>query len=152
MDFLSTSRGGKFDDARQPGVGWAAYPYTGRSGYECMPSYLSDAHGPFGRNVDATRAIRDAIRAEGLRTPVVCTGGVHRFEQAEEILARAAAAWSGSRVRPSPTPTGRASSPAAGATPSGCASTPTTARVWTRKHKQVTCKLSDRRTWMRRAW
>ena len=50
MDFLSLSRGGKFDDAKQPKVGWAAYPYTGRSGYECMPSYLSDAQGPWGRN------------------------------------------------------------------------------------------------------
>src|SRR4029078_7404526 len=29
MDFLSTSRGGKFDDAKQPSVGAAAYPYTG---------------------------------------------------------------------------------------------------------------------------
>ncbi|NCZ64718.1 MAG: NADH:flavin oxidoreductase, partial [Cellvibrionales bacterium] len=27
MDFLSLSRGGKFDDAKQPKVGWAAYPY-----------------------------------------------------------------------------------------------------------------------------
>ena len=42
MDFISLSRGGKFDDAKQPKVGWAAYPYTGRSGYECMPQYLSD--------------------------------------------------------------------------------------------------------------
>ncbi len=46
MDFLSLSRGGKFDDAQQPKVGAAAYPYTGRSGYECMPSYYSDAQGP----------------------------------------------------------------------------------------------------------
>ena len=42
MDFLSLSRGGKFDDAKQPAVGWAAYPYTGRSGYECMPARHSD--------------------------------------------------------------------------------------------------------------
>ena len=40
MDFLSLSRGGKFDDAKQPGVGEAAYPYTGPSGYECMPAYI----------------------------------------------------------------------------------------------------------------
>jgi 2,4-dienoyl-CoA reductase-like NADH-dependent reductase (Old Yellow Enzyme family) len=38
MDFLSFSRGGKFDDAKQPKVGDAVYPYTGVSGYECMPS------------------------------------------------------------------------------------------------------------------
>jgi 2,4-dienoyl-CoA reductase-like NADH-dependent reductase (Old Yellow Enzyme family) len=87
MDFLSTSRGGKFDDAKQPGVGWAAYPYTGPSGYECMPQYISDALGPFGRNAAATAAIRAAVRAAGLDTPVVCTGGVHNFEMAEQLLA-----------------------------------------------------------------
>ena len=87
MDFLSTSRGGKFDDAKQPGVGQAAYPYTGRSGYECMPQYLSDAQGPFGRNRQATAHIRQAIRQAGLNTPVVCTGGVHNFEMAEAMLA-----------------------------------------------------------------
>jgi 2,4-dienoyl-CoA reductase-like NADH-dependent reductase (Old Yellow Enzyme family) len=87
MDFISTSRGGKFDDAKQPGVGGAAYPYTGPSGYECMPQYISDERGPFGRNVEATTAIRAAIRAEGLATPIVCTGGVHNFEFAEQMLA-----------------------------------------------------------------
>ena len=86
MDFLSTSRGGKFDDAKQPAVGWAAYPYTGRSGYECMPQYISDQRGPFGRNVPATAAIRAAIRKAGFETPVVCTGGVHNFEMAERLL------------------------------------------------------------------
>jgi 2,4-dienoyl-CoA reductase-like NADH-dependent reductase (Old Yellow Enzyme family) len=87
MDFLSTSRGGKFDDAKQPGIGQAAYPYTGRSGYECMPQYLSDAQGPFGRNRKATAAIRHAIGHAGLNTPVVGTGGVHNFEMAEAMLA-----------------------------------------------------------------
>lgn len=87
MDFLSTSRGGKFDDAEQPGVGWAAYPYTGPSGYECMPQYISDARGPFGRNAAATAAIRAAVRAVGFETPVVCAGGVHNFEMAERLLA-----------------------------------------------------------------
>jgi 2,4-dienoyl-CoA reductase-like NADH-dependent reductase (Old Yellow Enzyme family) len=86
MDFLSTSRGGKFDDAKQPGVGWAAYPYTGPSGYECMPQYISDARGPFGRNVAATAAIRAAVRAAGHHTPIVCTGGIHNFEMAEALL------------------------------------------------------------------
>ena len=86
MDFLSTSRGGKFDDAKQPSVGQAAYPYTGRSGYECMPQYLSDAQGPFGRNRAATARIRQAIHAAGCTTPVVCTGGVHNFDFAEAML------------------------------------------------------------------
>jgi 2,4-dienoyl-CoA reductase-like NADH-dependent reductase (Old Yellow Enzyme family) len=86
MDFLSLSRGGKFDDAKQPKVGEAAYPYTGPSGYECMPQYVSDERGPFGRNVAATEAIRRAVRAAGHATPVVCTGGMHGFEQAERLL------------------------------------------------------------------
>jgi 2,4-dienoyl-CoA reductase-like NADH-dependent reductase (Old Yellow Enzyme family) len=87
MDFVSTSRGGKFEDAARPAVNAAAYPYTGQSGYECMPQFISDAHGPFGRNAAPTRAIRSAIREAGFRTPVVCTGGVHNFEMAENWLA-----------------------------------------------------------------
>jgi 2,4-dienoyl-CoA reductase-like NADH-dependent reductase (Old Yellow Enzyme family) len=87
MDFVSTSRGGKFEDAARPPVSEAAYPYTGPSGYECMPQFISDARGPFGRNAAPTRAIRDAIRGAGFRMPVVCTGGVHNFEMAESWLA-----------------------------------------------------------------
>ena len=91
MDFVSLSRGGKFDDAKQPKVGGAAYPYTGRSGYECMPSYYSDAQGPFGRNLAPTARIRAAIRAAGLTTPVVASGGIHNFEQAEAALTNSTA-------------------------------------------------------------
>ncbi len=87
LDFLSLSRGGKFDDAKQPKVGAAAYPYTGRSGYECMPSYYSDARGPFGRNLEATAAVRAAVRTAGLATPVIAAGGIHHFAQAESVLA-----------------------------------------------------------------
>lgn len=88
MDFLSLSRGGKFDDAKQPGVGQAAYPYTGRSGYECMPAYISDEFGPYGRNIEPGRRIREAIREAGFDTPVAVIGGVHGFEMAEAILQR----------------------------------------------------------------
>ena len=88
MDFLSLSRGGKFDDALQPKIGAAAYPYTGRSGYECMPSYYSDARGPFGRNLEASTCIRTVLREQGLITPVVVAGGIHNFEQAEALLAQ----------------------------------------------------------------
>ena len=91
MDFLSLSRGGKFEDAAQPKVGEAAYPYTGPSGYECMPSYYSDARGPFGRNVAPARSIRQILRAQGLETPIVVSGGIHNFEQAESLLASGAA-------------------------------------------------------------
>jgi 2,4-dienoyl-CoA reductase-like NADH-dependent reductase (Old Yellow Enzyme family) len=91
MDFLSLSRGGKFEDAKQPKVGWAVYPYTGRSGWECMPTVLADAAGPFGRNVEPASRIRHAIRAAGLDTPVVVAGGLSTFDQAEAILASGAA-------------------------------------------------------------
>ena len=86
MDFISVSRGGKFDDAKQPKVGSAVYPYTGRSGYECMPQYVSDQAGPFGRNIEPTAEIRKKIRDSGLTTPVVVAGGFHNFEQAEDAL------------------------------------------------------------------
>jgi dimethylglycine catabolism A len=86
MDYLSLSRGGKFEDAKQPRVGWARYPYTGPSGYECMPTVRSDARGPFGRNREAVGAVREAVRAAVCRTPVVLSGGISTFEQAEELL------------------------------------------------------------------
>lgn len=88
LDFLSISKGGKFDDAKQPNVGEAAYPYTGPSGHECMPTVRSDARGPFGRNVPLAAAIRAAVRAAGCDTPVVTAGGICDFGQAEAILAR----------------------------------------------------------------
>jgi 2,4-dienoyl-CoA reductase-like NADH-dependent reductase (Old Yellow Enzyme family) len=86
MDYLSISKGGKFEDAKQPEIGWAAYPYTGESGYECMPTVYSDARGPFGRNVPIAAALRRAIRERGLATPVVASGGIGTFELAESIL------------------------------------------------------------------
>lgn len=88
IDFISLSRGGKFDDAKQPSVGDAVYPYTGRSGYECMPQFISDERGPFGRNAEPTATIRKAVRDAGSRVPIVCTGGIHNFEMAEDYLAR----------------------------------------------------------------
>ena len=86
MDFLSFSRGGKFEDAKQPKPGWAAYPYTGRSGFECMPTAIADAFGPFGRNVEPSAKIRETLRRAGLTTPVVVAGGVHDFSMAEQLL------------------------------------------------------------------
>ena len=86
FDFLSLSKGGKFEDAQQPKVGQAVYPYTGQSGYECMPTVLSDETGPFGRSVPLVDAINRAVKAAGFRTPVVAAGGISTFEQAEEIL------------------------------------------------------------------
>lgn len=86
MDFLSISKGGKFDDAKQPKVGEAVYPYTGRSGYECMPTVYSDARGPFGRNLPLAAAIRACVREAGYSTPIVAAGGINSFELAERVL------------------------------------------------------------------
>jgi 2,4-dienoyl-CoA reductase-like NADH-dependent reductase (Old Yellow Enzyme family) len=91
MDYLSLSRGGKFEDAKQPRVGWARYPYTGESGYECMPTVRSDVRGPFGRNREATGAVRDAVRRAGHETPIVLSGGISTFEQAEQLIGSGAA-------------------------------------------------------------
>ncbi|MFN0244752.1 MAG: NADH:flavin oxidoreductase, partial [Planctomycetota bacterium] len=86
LDFLSISKGGKFEDAKTPKVGEAIYPYTGPSGLECMPTVHIDERGPFGRNLPLARAIRDAVRTAGLTTPVVGSGGINTFEIAERAL------------------------------------------------------------------
>jgi len=87
MDFLSVSKGGKFEDARAPKVGEAIYPYTGESGHECMPTVRIGAPGPFSRNVPLAAAVRAAVREAGHETPVVAAGGIGTFAQAEQILA-----------------------------------------------------------------
>src|SRR5437773_159886 len=86
FDYLSISKGGKFEDAEQPKIGQAVYPYTGQSGYECMPTTLSDERGPFGRSVPLVAAIKKAVNRAGFKTPIVATGGITTFEQAEQIL------------------------------------------------------------------
>ncbi|MDQ1706825.1 MAG: dimethylglycine catabolism [Pyrinomonadaceae bacterium] len=86
MDYLSLSKGGKFEDAQQPKVGQAVYPYTGQSGYECMPTILSDQLGPFGRSVPLVAAVKRAVNAAGFKTPIVAAGGITTFAQAEAIL------------------------------------------------------------------
>ncbi len=92
FDFLSLSAGGKFDDAKQPKVGAAVYPYTGPSGHECMPTVRIDdardpgSRGPFGRNLHLARAVRERVRAAGFDTPVVGAGGINSFELAEHAL------------------------------------------------------------------
>jgi 2,4-dienoyl-CoA reductase-like NADH-dependent reductase (Old Yellow Enzyme family) len=83
LDFLSISRGGKFDDARQPPVGEAAYPYTGWSGRKCIPRDRKD---PDGVNTYLATGIHDAVTAAGFRVPVVTAGKIHTFSQAEAIL------------------------------------------------------------------
>ena len=84
LDFLSVSRGGKFEDAQQPPVGEAMYPYTGHSGVGLHPAPQAGSR----RREHATwpPGIREAVRAAGFATPVVTAGKIHTFEQAEAIL------------------------------------------------------------------
>jgi 2,4-dienoyl-CoA reductase-like NADH-dependent reductase (Old Yellow Enzyme family) len=94
IDFVSVSKGGKFEDAKQPKVGEAIYPYTGPSGLECMPTTKhardSSAGGGsgqlFGRNLPLAHAIRAAVRAAGWTTPVVGSGAINSFDLAESAL------------------------------------------------------------------
>jgi len=144
LAFLSISKGGKFEDAKQPKVGWAAYPYTGRSGYECMPTIYSDAAGPFARNVNLAAAIRAAVREAGLATPVVTAGGICDFAQAEAVLARGDADLVASARQSLADPDwflkirqGR------GAEIRRCEFT-NYCEALDQQHKQVTCKLWDR--------
>jgi len=83
LDFLSISRGGKFDDAKQPPVGEAMYPYTGNSGAACIPRSKKD---PFGVNTWLATGVREAVRAAGFAVPVVTAGKIHTFAQADSIL------------------------------------------------------------------
>ncbi|MDH5455534.1 MAG: NADH:flavin oxidoreductase [Gammaproteobacteria bacterium] len=144
MDFLSLSRGGKFEDAKQPKVGAAAYPYTGRSGYECMPQYISDEIGPFGRNLPATRTVREAVRDAGFETLVVAAGGIHDFRQAEDILASGGADIVGSARQTLADPDWFLK------TRLGCGDDirvcmyTNYCEALDTKHKQVTCELWDR--------
>jgi hypothetical protein len=144
MDFLSLSRGGKFEDAKQPQVGWSSYPYTGRSGYECMPAYISDEFGPFGRNIEPVSRIRKAIQQSGQDTPVVLIGGIHNFEQAEAILERGDADIVGAARQSLADPDwfrkillGRGSEVRTCEFTNYC-------EGLDQKHKQVTCQLWDR--------
>lgn len=83
LDFLSISRGGKFDDAKRPAVGESAYPYTGHSGLKCIPREKKD---PFGVNTHLATGIRAALRAAGFGIPVITTGKIVTFDHAEAIL------------------------------------------------------------------
>ena len=144
VDFLSLSKGGKFDDAKQPKVGEAAYPYTGPSGYECMPTVISDEKGPFGRNVSLVAAVRHAVREAGFETPIVTAGGIASFEQAEQILAAGEADIVAAARQSLADPdwfykvqTGH------GAAVRRCEFT-NYCEALDQRHKQVTCKLWDR--------
>ena len=82
VDFISVSRGGRFEDAARPAVGKAAYPYTGQSGLLCMPTHSF----PEGYSLPLPRAIRAAVREAGFQTPIVGAGRINSAEVAEAAL------------------------------------------------------------------
>jgi 2,4-dienoyl-CoA reductase-like NADH-dependent reductase (Old Yellow Enzyme family) len=144
IDFVSVSKGGKFDDARQPKVGEAIYPYTGPSGHECMPTVRSDERGPFGRNLHLAAAIRGAIRADGLETPVVGAGGIGTFELAEAALREGMCDLVGAARQSLADPDWwRKVELGHGAAVRRCIYT-NYCEGLDQKHKQVTCQLWDR--------
>jgi 2,4-dienoyl-CoA reductase-like NADH-dependent reductase (Old Yellow Enzyme family) len=144
LDYLSLSRGGKFEDAKPPQVGWAVYPYTGPSGWECMPTTLADRRGPFGRNVEPSARIRATVRAAGFKTPVVVCGGIHEFDQAEGIIACGAADICGAARQSLADPDWfRKIRLGRGGDVRRCTFT-NYCEGLDQKHKQVTCKLWDR--------
>jgi len=143
-DVLSISKGGKFEDAKQPRVGEAAYPYTGTSGHECMPTVLSDRTGPFGRNVPLAKSVRTALRAAGFETPVVTSGGIGTFDLAESILRRGDAdIVAGARQSLADPDWWRKMLVGRGDDVRRCVYT-NYCEGLDQRHKQVTCKLWDR--------
>lgn len=144
MDFLSLSKGGKFDDAKVPRVGQAIYPYTGPSGHECMPTIYSDERGPLGRNIHLARDVRDAVRAAGHETPIVAAGGINTFDIAERALERGDCDLVASARQSLADPdwwkkmrTGRGDEIRSCALTNYC-------EGLDQQHKQVTCRLWDR--------
>ena len=144
LDFLSVSKGGKFDDARAPKVGQAVYPYTGPSGLECMPTATIDERGPYGRNLPLSAAVRKSVRAAGYTTPVVGAGGIATFELAERALADGACDFVGAARQSLADPdwfekarTGRGDEVRRCVFTNYC-------EGLDQKHKQVTCQLWDK--------
>ncbi len=80
-DYISLSAGGKFEDARVI-AGEPLYPYTGYSGDRCMPG----AAYPDGANLFIPDAVRRALRAAKLDTPVIAVGKIGTKELAERII------------------------------------------------------------------
>jgi 2,4-dienoyl-CoA reductase-like NADH-dependent reductase (Old Yellow Enzyme family) len=83
VDYVSLSAGGKFEDARVI-EGEPLYPYTGYSGDRCMPG----AAYADGANLYIPEAVRSALRAHGLSTPVIAVGKIGTRALAEDVLSR----------------------------------------------------------------
>jgi dimethylglycine catabolism A len=83
VGYISLSAGGKFEDARVI-EGEPLYPYTGYSGDRCMPG---NAY-PDGANLYIPEAVRVALRAAGLETPVIAVGKIGSLALATQVVER----------------------------------------------------------------
>ena len=147
MDFLSLSRGGKFDDAKQPKVGRGGLSVHGPQRLRVHAFVLSRMRtGPFGRNLPRLRANPcGAMRAAGLPRRWSTAGGIHNFAQAEARARDGRGRHRRIRARRrSPIPTGFAKcSSGAGAQVRLCLYT-NYCEALDQRHREVTCELWDR--------
>jgi len=109
-----------------------------------MPTAISDAQGPFGRNAAAATRVRAAIQAVAPNVPTVVAGGICSFSQAEAMLQDGVADLIGAARQALADPDwflktrlGR------GEEVRRCTYT-NYCEGLDQKHKQVTCKLWDR--------
>ena len=132
MDYLSLSRGGKFEDAKQPRIGWARYPYTG--------PVATSACRPCGRtNEDRSAGTESPPAPSGPRCVPQGAGRRSCCQAASRPSSRrrscSGPAWRTSSRRPGRawrTLTGSGSSGWGWAKRFGAVSSPTTARASTR--------------------
>src|SRR5690606_2466783 len=108
------------------------------------PHCISDERGPFGRNVDAVAAIRRAVRAAGCATPVVVAGGIHNFQQAEQLLTNNEADIVGFARQALADPDWFAKVKSGQGDAVQLCEYTNYCEGLDQKHKQVTCKLWDR--------
>ena len=123
----------------------SAYPYTGPSGFECMPTAIADERGPFGRNVPRRR--RDP-RRPARRGPRDAGRGRRRHQLVRpgrgDPRRAARPTSSAPRASRSPIPTGGEKIRLGrGAEVRRCTYT-NYCEGLDQKHKQVTCQLWDR--------
>ena len=110
-----------------------------------MPTTLSDQRGPFGRSVPLVGQIKQAVNGAGFETPIVATGGITTFEQAEEILRHGDADIIGMARQALADPDWfRKVKLGRGAEVRRCTYT-NYCEALDQAHRQVTCKLWDRK-------
>ena len=109
-----------------------------------MPTRKIDARGPFGRNLDLSRAIRAAVRSAGFATPIGGAGGINSFELAERALREADCDFVAAARQSLADPDWwRKMEAGRGATIRRCIYS-NYCEALDQRHKQVTCQLWDR--------